>query len=398
MNGGADFYSGIFHASAVSTWHLDGSRARQMYVQLRSAGVTDILAYARAQPGFAQETMRRLRVVDINDTTVRLFGIGDRAQVVGGDVTPFWLPGELGTFLAAIDAAFNERTEFSAETPMRTFDGRRIDVLFSVTASPESRAAGQTLLSIVDITERVRAQNALVDMQARLAHAARVSSLGELATSIAHEVNQPLAAITTQGEAALRWLNRPTPDLDEVRALTVRMIADARRASAIIGRIRSMAAPQLAMQRSLSLNTLVHDAMLLMQPELRKRGVECDLTLARGLPHVIGDDVHLQQVLVNLALNAMQAMRHTATPRLQLRTAAAAGGHVQLDMLDNGPGIAAANLPSLFQSFFTTKPTGMGIGLAICRSIVEAHGGSITAANLPGGGACFTLSLPAGEH
>jgi PAS domain S-box-containing protein len=395
MNGGADFYSGIFHASAVSTWHLDGSRARQLYVQLKAQGVTDILAHARTHPDFVPEAMDGLRVVDVNDATLRLFGIADRAQVVGGNVAPFWLPSELSTFMTAIEAAFNNRTEFSAETPMRTFDGRRIDVLFTVTASPESRAAGQTLLSIVDITERVRAQHALVDMQASFAHAARVSSLGELATSIAHEVNQPLAAITTQGEAALRWLDRVAPDLGEVRGLTVRMIADARRASAIIGRIRSMAAPQLAMQRSLSLNTLVHDAMLLMQPELRKRGVNCELALEPDLPDVIGDDVHLQQVLVNLALNAMQAMSETRTPQLCVRTMLDSGGLVRLEMIDNGPGIAEAHLGSLFQSFFTTKPTGMGIGLAICRSIVEAHGGSIDAANGPGGGACLTLLLPA---
>ena len=388
------FYRDMFQNSAVSTWHLDATRARELYSQLKAEGVTDIVGYAHAHPGFLDEVVERLRVVDVNDTTLRLFGVPERERIVGGGVAAFWLPEFRSVLLGSVEASFNNRAHFSAETPMRTLDGRRIDVLFAVAASPQLRATGQALLNIVDITERVKAQHALIDMQASFAHAARISSLGELATSIAHELNQPLAAITTHGEAALRWMNRPEPDLDETRDLMVRMIADARRASDIIGRIRSMAAPQLHVQRSLSLNALVREALLFMQPDLKKRGVDIVLALADSLPDIVGDYVHLQQVFVNLALNAAQAMAGTRDPLLGVRTWMDPDGWIRMALQDNGPGIAPEHVDRLFQSFFTTKSAGMGIGLAICRSILEAHGGSIDAANADGGGARFTIRLP----
>ena len=388
------FYRDMFHSSAVSTWHLDATRARELYASLKAEGVTDIVAYAHAHPAFLDDVVDRLRVVDVNDTTLRLFRVPARESIVGRGVAPFWLPEFRSALLGSVEASFNNRADFSAETPMRALDGRRIDVLFSVAASPHLRATGQALLNIVDITERVQAQHDLIDMQASFAHAARISSLGELATSIAHELNQPLAAITTHGEAALRWMNRAVPDLDETRDLMVRMIADARRASDIIGRIRSMATPQLHVRRSLSLNALVQETLLFMQPDLNKRGVAIVLSLADDLPEIVGDHVQLQQVFVNLALNAAQAMAGTRNPRLALRTWRDPDGWVRMALQDNGPGIAPEHAPQLFQSFFTTKSAGMGIGLAICRSIVEAHGGSIDAVNADSGGARFTIRLP----
>ena len=388
------FYRNVFHASTISTWHLDASGARKYYAELKAAGVTDILAYADSHPEFVHDIQRLLIVADVNETTLTLFGVGDRANIVGGSVTPFWIPGQYETLLGSIAASYNNAAEFRGETRMRTLDGREINVLFTVSASNELRAAGQALLGIVDITDRVRAENALAEMQANYAHAARVSLLGELTASIAHEVNQPLAAITTNGEAGLRWLSRPAPDVEELRLLTQDMIADARRASDIIARIRAMALPQTIAYQRLSLNSVVQEAVLFLAPQLKRHDVEQLRHLQPDLPDLLGDPVQLQQVVVNLVLNALQAMEATSGPRVELRTTVFDRKHVQLEIRDNGPGVPPGNAERLFDTFFTTKPTGMGIGLSICRSILQAHGGTIELANGAEGGAQLTVLLP----
>ena len=218
----------------------------------------------------------------------------------------------------------------------------------------------------------------------------------ELTASIAHEVNQPLAAILTNAEAALRWLDRPQPDLNELRALSSRAIADARRAADIIDRIRAMAVRTEPAYAATQLRGVVEDVMMFLRPELRRQNVEAVLELAPDLHEVFADRVQLQQVLANLSVNAMQAMAQPgrSVRRLTIRTAQVDAHTVAVEVEDTGPGIAAGDMNRLFQSFFTTKNGGMGIGLAICRSIIEAHGGSIGGVNISGGhGARFTLPV-----
>ena len=388
------FYRNVFHASTISTWHLDASGARRYYSNLKAQGVTDIPAYAGSHPEFIHDIQKLLTVTDVNDTTLKLFGAQDRNDIVGGSVTPFWIPGHYETLLGSIAASYNNAERFRGETRMRTLDGREIHVLFTVSASQELRAAGQALLGIVDITDRVRAENALTEMQTNYAHAARVSLLGELTASIAHEVNQPLAAITTNGEAGLRWLNQPVLDVEELRLLTKDMISDARRASDIIVRIRAMAMPQPPTYQRLSLNSLVQEAVLFLGPQLKKRDVEQAQCLQSDLPEVSGDPVQLQQVVVNLVLNAVQAMEPTPAPRLELHTSVFDSQYVRLEVVDNGPGVPTRDAERLFDTFFTTKSAGMGIGLSICRSILQAHGGSINFTNDKASGARLTVLLP----
>lgn len=389
------FFQDMFNAPSVAAWHLDASEARAMYADLKAAGVVDIRAYAEDHPEFIHDALRKLKVVDVNDTTLRLFGASHRDEVIGGSVTPYWIPGQYETALGSIAASFNNQPSFREETRMQTLDGRQIDVIFTVSASPQLRAAGQALVAIVDITERVTAQNALAGMQAEFVHSARVSLLGELTASIAHEINQPLAAITTYGETGLRWIDRPVPDMVEVRRLTVRMIEDARRAAAIIGKIRAMATPTVQPSTILSVNAVVSEAMRFLQPETRRAGATVALRLASDLPDIEGDAVQLQQVLVNLALNAFQAMEGSERRRVLVRTSAAGSDAVRIEIVDTGPGISREAIDRLFDSFFTTKEQGMGIGLPICRSIIDAHGGSIALDNVGSGGARASIILPA---
>ena len=314
-----------------------------------------------------------------------------------GPVTRFWIPGQYDAFRRSIEAAYRGESGYLTETKTRALDGREIDVLFFVTAPPQMRAKGMVLVGNIDIGELVTSRMALDSMQADLMHAARVSMLGELTASIAHEVNQPLAAIATNGEAGLRGLNRPEPEIGEVHDLTVRMVADARRASDIIARIRTMASHQAPQRVTLPLNNVVKEAVQFLRHELQAQNVELCLALTPNLPRIRADRTLLQQVIVNLAVNAMQAMAHaqTASPKLTISTTSLDASSIELLVEDNGPGIASDNLDRLFDSFFTTKKTGMGMGLPICRTVVQSLGGSIYAGNNAlGPGARFSVSLP----
>ncbi|MBR0766359.1 PAS domain S-box protein [Bradyrhizobium sp. vgs-9] len=251
--------------------------------------------------------------------------------------------------------------------------------------------------ALIDKTEVRTSQEALDSAQAALAHASRVAILGEISATIAHEIKQPLAAIITNGETGLRSLARPEPVVEKAEKLTRRMVADARRAVDIVDGIRAMGTRQASKHAMLSLNDIVEDSMVFLRHELQAKSTSVSLDLALAPPRVLGDRTQLQQVVLNLAINAVQAMAQSGVERrcILIRT-------VQLDhetvcciVEDSGPGIDPTRIPRLFDTFFTTKDTGMGLGLSISRSIIEAHGGCIRAENGSGlGGARFTFDLP----
>jgi signal transduction histidine kinase len=254
--------------------------------------------------------------------------------------------------------------------------------------------------AVMDVTEARQAQEALAEAQAQLAHANRVATLGALAASIAHEVNQPLAAIVANGDANLRWLDREVPPLDTVREGLERMIADAERASSVVNRVRALARKDPSEHRLIDLNAVINDVVKLVAREIASQAVSLRLELAPALPAVRGDRVQLQQLIINLVINGIQAMACKEAGidgrprRLTIRSERDEGGEVRLCVEDSGNGIDPANANRLFDAFYTTKSGGMGLGLSICRSIVEAHGGRIWAANHGVGGARFAFTLP----
>jgi C4-dicarboxylate-specific signal transduction histidine kinase len=260
---------------------------------------------------------------------------------------------------------------------------------------------GVSLVGIIDITEQVRAQARLNELQAEFAHAARISVLGELAASIAHEINQPLGTMLTNGETALRWLNRPEPDLAKARDLIQRVADDGRRAADIIASIRQMAAGRAPQQAKLSLDDLITDSMVLLRHEMQSKRISISLDLAPALPQITADRIQLQQVIVNLVINAAQAMAQAGTERraLLIQTKLSGADAVCCTFEDSGPGIGPGHLDGLFDRFFTTKEAGIGLGLPISRSIIEAHGGQIRADNKSVfGGARFSFLLPIADR
>ena len=247
-----------------------------------------------------------------------------------------------------------------------------------------------------DITAEKQAEKGLAETHALLARAYRAATLGELTASIAHEVIQPLAGIVTNGEAGLRWLDRDVPQLEEVRAAIRRMICDGKRADQVIQRLRALARKVSPQAKPLDLNEVINEAVILVQREISDYRVVLQLELATDLPLVAGDRVELQQVIINLMVNGMQAMESVVDrPRdLVIKSALYDGGAVLVSVQDSGSGIAPDDMKRLFTTFFTTKPNGMGMGLSICRSIIEAHAGRVWASNNAGPGTSFQFALP----
>jgi signal transduction histidine kinase len=254
--------------------------------------------------------------------------------------------------------------------------------------------------AVTDITERKRAEEELRKAQVELAHVTRVTTMGELAASIAHEVSQPISGVIINATTSLRWLKglpADFPDLCRAREAIERAIRDGRRAGDIVSRIRQIFKKAETLKEPLDLNEAVRDVLILTRSELEKRRVALVLELSDRLPEVIGDRVPLQQVMLNLILNAIEAMSTVDEQRRQLivRTQIHERTKILVTVRDTGPGLDSESMEKVFVAFHTTKPSGLGMGLSISRSIIENHSGRLWVTPNGGPGACFEFALPA---
>jgi C4-dicarboxylate-specific signal transduction histidine kinase len=247
-----------------------------------------------------------------------------------------------------------------------------------------------------DITKRKQAEESLQQAQTNLQRLNRVMLLGEMTASIAHEINQPLAAVVAHAGAGLRWLDRPVPDLAEARATLQEIVRDGHRAAEVIESIRSLFRVANQERSPISINAIILEAFDLTGAELRSERILVVTDLAADLPVISASKVQLQQVILNLVTNAVEAMRPITDRARMLKVSSrfVSGQGVLIDVADSGTGIEPKNVEGLFDAFFTTKPDGTGMGLAICRSIVEAHGGQLSAAPNEPHGAVFRFTLP----
>jgi PAS domain S-box-containing protein len=252
------------------------------------------------------------------------------------------------------------------------------------------------LASIIDITQRRQAEREAAQQRDELAHLSRVNMLGELSGSLAHELNQPLTAILSNAQAALRFLANKTADSDEVQEILRDIIDADHRAGETIHRLRLLFKKGEVTHQNIDVNLLVREVLKFLNSDLINNGVSASAELQPDLPMVRIDRVQMQQVLINLIMNACDAMSHLdGTPReLLLRTQLQPEGKVHLSLRDNGCGIPADHLAKVFEPFITTKPKGMGMGLAVCRTIVSAHGGKLWATNNTDAGATLHVTLP----
>jgi PAS domain S-box-containing protein len=252
--------------------------------------------------------------------------------------------------------------------------------------------------TLTDIEDRKRAEQErerLRQLEADLAHENRVSMMGELAASLSHELKQPITAAITDTRTCLRWLTRDQPDVEEAREATLRAMKDNTRAAEIIERLRSLykkgAPPE---HELLDVNELVGEMLVLLRSEASRYSINMRTDLATELPKVTADRVQLQQVLMNLMLNGIEAMKDTAG-ELKIKSERGQDGQLLISVSDTGVGLPAEKTDQIFKAFFTTKPEGSGMGLAICRSIIESHGGRLWASANNGRGATFQFTLPA---
>jgi len=249
--------------------------------------------------------------------------------------------------------------------------------------------------AVMDVTGRKRAEEALRQAQADLAHVSRVTTMGELTASLAHEVNQPIAAAVTNANTCLRWLTRDQPDLEEARAAALRIVKDGTRAAEIISRIRLLFKKGTPQRELVDVNDIIREMIVLLRGEATRYSISIRTALATDLPVVMGDRVQLQQVMMNLIINSIEAMKSVDGNReVAIQSQQEKDGHILVSVSDTGVGLPSQESNQIFNAFFTTKPDGTGMGLSISRSIIESHGGRLWAAGNNPRGAYFHFTLP----
>ena len=506
-------YRYIFDSTGVSIWEEDFSQVKVAIDELRSRGVRDFREYFAAHPEFVQQAITMVRIVDVNDVSVKLFAAESKDELLVS-LHKVFVPETQEVFLRELIAIAEGRTSFEAETVLQSLKGDTLTALFTITFPQPSARFDRVLVTITDITERKRAEyltgqvfesspdrvsiigrdyryqrvnpvferfwrvpaekavgmhvadllgmevfedkvrpsldrcfagedvsyaewfatalgrrhmaisysplrpdserveavlvigrdltehmlasEALHQAQAELAHVTRVTTLGEVAASIAHEVNQPLAAIVADANASLNWLAGATPELEMVRDALDAIVKDGLRAADVIQRIRQLATKTDPRRATVDINDVIRDVAALVRTEVLRHQVSLRVELAPAMPLVLADRVQLQQVIINFVMNGIEAMASVEDrPReLVVRSGPHDGDDVLVAVQDAGVGIDPKNVDQLFSAFFTTKPGGMGIGLSISRSIIEGHGGRLWATPNPNHGVTFHFALP----
>ena len=386
-------YRTIFQSTAVATWEEDYSTLAAALDALSRQGVVDIEAYLAGKPHIIMTCVKLIRTLDVNEAAIRMVDADSKEQLLSSLPSIFFYE-SLPMLKRLLVAIATRQDAFEGETRIRTFRGEKRAVLVAARFPPGPNRFSRVLVSVMDITERNKVQHALEEARAELAHISRVTMLGELTASIAHEVNQPLTAVVSNGEACLRWLNRPVPDLAEARANVEQIVAQGRRASDVVRRLRALSKNSNAQRMPVDINEVIGEATSLVERELREHGVSLRLELEAGLPEVLVDRIQLQQVIINLLINAMHAMETAEAREVRIASRTFSAESIGISVIDCGTGLSEDAMSRVFTAFYTTKPQGMGIGLSICKSIVEAHSGRIWVEQNEGPGATFHLSLP----
>jgi PAS domain S-box-containing protein len=330
-----------------------------------------------------------------SEETFRMFGYDKTPSIKHATVFQRVHPDDRARVEQTIDHASRDGKDFAHGYRLLMPDGSVKHVHATAHAVTDASGGVEFVGAVTDVTAHKQAEVELHEAQTNLAHVTRVTALGEMAASIAHEVNQPLAAVVTNAAACLRWLDREPANLKEARGTLQSIINDGNRAGEVIQRVRALV-NKTTDQKALHINEVVNEVMSLVQHELFSHRVALRLELAPALPPVLADRIQLQQVILNLVVNGIEAMQPVKDrPReLVIRTRQDEPSQVLVTVSDCGVGVAAEDVDRLFDAFFTTKSSGMGMGLSICRSIVDAHGGRLSASGNSGPGATFQFTLP----
>jgi len=385
-------HADAFQYACTSIWVEDWTEVGRALSALRGSGL-DPAGYFAANPILVRQLHESVRIVDVNDSTVELMGVGERAALIGRlkDV----IPASVHTFDAWLGALARGDRAYRAESLVQRPDGTARDCLVMAALPTDAESFSRLLVSVFDVTDYKADQARLVRAEREVARASRLLTVGVLTGSIAHEVNNPLAAAITSAEAALRWLGRREPDLGEAVAAIEGGITAARRAQDVVDRTRRLVTRERLDTQALDATATLGAAVAVMARELNDGRVIVSTTVRPGLPRMQADPVQVQQVLINLLQNAVRAMRAEGERLVTLEASPHAEG-VCVRVGDNGIGIPPDIRDHLFEPFATTRPDGMGLGLAVCKACVEVHGGRLWVEDVPGqSGTTFCFTLPA---
>jgi PAS domain S-box-containing protein len=397
-------YSTIFNSAGFAALECDLGAAMQIMLAADSPDC-DLERRLRSHPALLREAAGKIRIYNANKAALGLFEADATADLRPGAMLLTGLP-DAGQDVAqqALSQVFAALAQgdllVETESKCATLGGRAIDAVLRVSVLPDGRDWSRVLLMAVDVTERNEARAKIERSSADLAHAGRVSILGQLAGSITHEVNQPLAAIINYGKSGKRWLARPEPDLGEVAECLDKIVANGNRAADVVGRVRALAKKTAPQASRVDIAALVQESAALLAREAATAGTSIRVEQTAEPAQIVCDRVQVQQVIVNLLMNALQAMRGvTERPReIHVTIDGGVDAPVEVAVRDSGSGIDG-DPNRIFDPFFTTKSDGVGLGLSICRTIIESQGGHIQASNnaLCGATVAFTLpvSIPA---
>ncbi len=383
-------YADLYDRAGVSIWREDWSEVGAVIARLREAGVSDIAAWFASRPDEAKALHAQVLITGVNRRSVELMRAPSEKALIGRlcDV----LPGSICTFGRWLTAIERGDETYVGESTIARCDGAPFDCLVIATLPADGRLR-EVIVSVMEITAYKQDQAKLMEARDEIARAQRIATIGALTASIAHEVNSPLAAIASNAAACIRWLARAHPEVEEAKDAAAAVIAEADRAKAIIERTRSYLQHGARTVEDRDLRDLVRSALGIVEREAQAHQINIGVDLSHDLGSLPCEPIQLQQAFVNLMINAIHAMGTSERRQLTIRARRDAG-QVRIAVEDTGNGIAPDEARRIFEPFYSTKQGGMGMGLSICRSIVEAHGGSLAVESEPGGGASFIVSLP----
>lgn len=385
-------FAEIFERSGLSIWDEDWSAVGEAILALKRRGIHDMRAHFTAHPEEARALRGRVFIRNVNAFTLPMMGASDKSVFIGP--LDMILPNTDQTFIQWLIAFGRGDRFYRSETHIVRPDGTTLDVLFTASLPRDLAGFRCILVSCMDISDYKVAQEKLVRAETEIARAARVSTMGALTASIAHEVNSPLAAVVSNAHAALRWLDRDEPEIGEARDSVRGLLSDASHARQVIDRTRAFLSNSPSRAEAIDMIETVRGATLLIDRELRALGVSLHFDADAHVPAVLADAIQIQQVVVNLMMNGAQAMAGLEGPRDLTVTVRRADDGVRVRIVDCGTGIATEDIGRVFDPFYTTREEGMGMGLAICKNSIDAHGGHLTVQSVPGEGAAFECVLP----
>ncbi len=386
----------MFGRAGISIWQEDWSAVAEAIESLRLQGVEDIVGWYADHPNEARELHSRVFVTNVNSHGCLLMRVNSTSDLVGS--LPTVLPGSFASFQRWLTAICDGKGVYVGESRIRRPDGEYVDCFVTAALPSLEYKEGfrEIMLTVLEITEYKRDSSQLAEAREDLIKAQRLITAGALAASIAHEINSPLAAVSINSAACLRWLKKDPPDLNEAIAAARSALEAIDRTQAVINHTKSYFTRGMEKRFDIDLKTLVRDTLRLIESEATRNKVDIYVQLEPNL-QIECDPVQIQQAVVNLCINAIQAMSGSCDNRqLFVRTAHESEG-VTITVEDSGPGIENESINKIFDPFYSTKEDGMGMGLAITLACAEAHGGRIHVSSTLGAGTKIDLVLPSRE-